>query len=236
MRRYLTLKPNLAVPGSICFHAPNLNRKLALAKDIAIPTRGKISGSGDLNLQLVGSLSPAWQQALSGSGSFTIREGRLPGINLGDAMQSVAGALGVGKAFAGETPFRSIAGDLAVGSGRVASRQVHMDSPQGTVNLQGSLGLDGTLDYNGEVTLVPGAGGSAQTPADAITGILGTVLKKNVTRASVPISIGGTFSDPKVRLGRGRPRFETSAPQPTGSTQQQPQPKKPSIFDLFKKP
>ena len=201
-----------------------------------LSTRGKISGTGELDLQLVGSLSPVWMQALSGSGNFTIRDGRLPGINLGDAMQSVAGVLGVGKAFGGDTPFRSIAGDLNIAAKRVASRQIHMDSPQGTVDLQGSFGLDSTLDYNGEVTLVPGAAGSAQTPADAITGILGAVLKKNVTRASVPISISGTFSDPKVRPGRGRPRFETSAPQQTGSTQQQQQPKKPSIFDLFKKP
>jgi len=48
--------------------------------------------------------------------------------------------------------------------------------------------------------------------------------------------IGGTFSVPKVRPGRGQPRFETSAPQQTGSTQQQQPAKKPSIFDIFKKP
>jgi len=198
-------------------------------------TKGKISGTGELDLQLVGSLSGAWEKALSGTGKFTIRDGRLPGLNLGQALQTVAGALGVGKAFGNETAFRTIAGDLSVGGGRVASRQILLDAPQGTVNLQGSFGLDGTLDYNGEVTLVPGTSGNVETPADAIGSLLGTVLKKNVTRASVPISISGTFSDPKVRPGRGRSRFETSTTRQTDTTQQQ-QPKKPSILDLFKRP
>jgi len=198
-------------------------------------TKGKISGTGELDLQLIGSMSEAWEKTLSGTGKFTIREGRLPGLNLGQALQTVAGALGVGKAFGSETPFRTITGDLSVGGGRAASREILLDSPQGTVKLQGSFGLDGTLDYNGEVTLVPGTSGSVETPADAIGSLLGTVLKKKVMRASVPIAIGGTFSDPKVRPGRGRPRFETSTPQQTGTTQQQ-QPKKPSILDLFKRP
>ncbi len=198
-------------------------------------TKGKISGTGELELQLIGSMGAAWEKALSGTGKFTIRDGRLPGLHLGPALQTVAGALGVGKAFGGETPFRTITGDLAVSGERVASREILLDSPQGTVKLEGSFGLDGTLNYNGEVTLVPGASGSPETPADAIGSLLGTVLKRNVTRASVPIAIGGTFSDPKVRPGRGRPRFETSTPQQTGTTQPQ-QPKKPGILDLFKRP
>ena len=61
MRRYLTLKPNLAVPGSICFHAPNLNRKLALARDIAIPTRGKISEKGGFLIKQ-GHVRKAWKR------------------------------------------------------------------------------------------------------------------------------------------------------------------------------
>jgi len=198
-------------------------------------TKGKISGTGELDLELVGSLGEAWEKSLSGTGKFTIRDGRLPGLNLGQALQTVAGALGVGKAFGNETPFRSITGDLSVGGGQVASREILLDAPQGTVHLQGSFGLDGTLDYNGEVTLVPGTNGSVETPADAIGSLLGTVLKKNVTRANVSISISGTFSDPKVRPGRGRPRIETSTTQQTDTTPQQ-QPKKPSILDLFKRP
>jgi uncharacterized protein involved in outer membrane biogenesis len=189
-------------------------------------TRGKISGIGELTLQMAGSLGSAFQNSLTGTGNFSIRNGRLPGFNLG-SLASIGQLAGLGR----ETPFTLLQGDLAIGQGRVNSNRIHLDSPNGTVDLRGSFGIDGTLNYEGQAALTPGAGGGGQTPTEAITGILGTVMKQNVTRVSAPFSIRGTFSDPKVLPGKGIPKFETSAPQ----TGQQPAQKK-SIFDLFKKP
>jgi len=189
-------------------------RNLDVGKMLAASTttRGKISGTGEVNLQLFGALSSDWRRSLSGAGNFAIRDGRLPGINLPGPVETLAKLEGMG----GATPFSVIQGDLSIKQGRVWSQLIHMDSPRGTADLHGSCGLDGTLDYDGQVVLVPGAntsmGGGDPSAAGAIAGILGGVLKRNVSRADVPISIRGTLAEPKIHPGRGLPDIQQPAP------------------------
>ncbi len=192
--------------------------------------RGKLSGTGELTVQLFGALGVEWQKSLSGSGKFAIRDGHLPRINLTGPLGSVAKVAGL----AGETPFKVIQGDLAVAQARIASRQIHLDASQITADLHGSCGLDSTLDYDGQAVVTPGAGGAgAPSPVDAIAGILGSVLKRNVNRATVPFALRGTLRDPKIEPGRSLPSIEQGVPaQPP---QAQPQ-KKQSIIDLFRRP
>ena len=52
----------------------------------------------------------------------------------------------------GDTPFTVLEGDLTIADQRVSSKQIHLDSSVGIVDLKGSLGLDSTLDYQGTVT------------------------------------------------------------------------------------
>ncbi len=207
----------------------NLNLGTMLA---ASPTaRGKLSGTGELNLQLFGALSDDWRKSLSGTGNFAIRDGRLPGINLAGVLESVAKLAGMG----GETPFSLIQGDFTIGHGRVWSRLLHMDSPRGTVDLHGSCDLDGALDYDGQVVLVPAASATGgQSPAEAIGAILGGVLKRDVGRVTVPISIRGTLYDPKIHPGRGVPVVERPSPAPQPG--QTPPQKSKSILDIFRRP
>ncbi len=195
----------------------NLDMGAMLAASPA--TRGKLSGTGELNLQLIGSLGDDWRKALSGSGTFAIRNGRLPGINLSGALESFSKLTGVG----GETPFSIIQGDLSIGQGRVASRQIHMDSPHGTADLHGNTSLDGALEYDGQVVLTPSG-------SSGIGAVLGGVFNRNVQRVTVPFAIRGTLQDPKVYPGRGAPRIESSSP-----SQAQPEKQK-SILDIFRRP
>jgi hypothetical protein len=190
--------------------------------------RGKLSGMGELDLQLFGALSPEWSKSLSGSGSFSVRDGRLPGVNLRGALESLVKLSGVG----GDTPFSLIHGDLSVNEGRISSRQIHMDSARGTVDLRGSCSLEGALDYTGQAVLVPGAAGTSdQNLANPIAGILSGVLQRNVSRATVPFSIRGTLAQPQILPGV--PQIES--PTPAGQTgKAPPQPK--SILDLFRRP
>ncbi len=189
-------------------------------------TRGKLSGTGELNLQLFGALSNDWRKSLSGTGQFAIRNGRLPGGSLTGALESLAKLSGM----SGETPFSLIQGDLGIGQRRVASRQIHMDSPRGTVDLHGSCSLDGALEYDGQAVLTAGGAGAA----GAIGEILGGVLQRQVGRVTVPFSIRGTLQDPKVQPGRGGPRFDSSSPA-SQPAQTQPQKGK-SIIDIFRRP
>ena len=191
--------------------------------------KGKITGTGDLKLENVyGSAGSRLLDTLTGKGNFAVRDGQLPGFNLPGALVFM-GKL-AGSAGSSSTPFKVIQGDLVIAGGRVASKQIHMDSPVGTMDLNGSFGFDGTVGYQGQATLVPGAGGGAQEMAvGALTGLLGNATGRTITKATVPFSVGGTFSDIKIRPGKAIPKFDSSAPNQTTSPQQ-----KPSLADTLK--
>jgi hypothetical protein len=211
-------------------------RNLDVAKvlDVSPAARGKMGGIGELDLNLLGGLSGAWKKTLSGTGKFAVRNGHLPGVNLAGAAQSVAKMGGVG----GDTPFTVIEGDVNIADQRVSSKQIHLDSSVGTVDLRGSVGLDGSLDYLGQVSVNPGAiAGSG-----AIGSIVGGLLSSRVSKITVPIVLGGTIERPKVQPGKGVPSFAgpSSAPGVTGTSAPAgpaAAPKNPvdTIKNLFKK-
>ncbi len=222
-------------------------KKLDVSKVMAVSpdTRGKMTGTADLTMQVFGSLGPNLMNSLTGTGNMAVRDGKLPGFNMSGTMASLAKlqnvlTLGQGsaQAFAGETSFKSITADLRIASARVHSQRIHLDSPSGTVDLSGSLGFDKTLNYDGQAVLMGGDGtsGGAKNPAQAITGILGGVMKQTVGRLSVPFAVRGTIDAPKIQPGRGLPGVSTGSQTQTQTQQQQEPTKKKSIFDVFRKP
>lgn len=223
----------------------NVGKVMSAMPDV----KQKVTGTGEITLQVAGAMGPNLMPSLTGNGNFAVRNGTLPGLNLSGTMQTMAKVqkfltFGAGSAekMAGETPFSAITGDLNIGGQRIRSERIHLDSPSGTVDLRGSSGFDQTLDYDGQAVMMGGQTGTGgNNPIGAITGILGSVTKQTIGRVSVPFSVRGTFSDPKVGPGRGIPGISVAGPggstpqQVDSTTQQQPQ-KKRSIFDMFKKP
>lgn len=213
------------------------NLDVAAAMAASPSTKGKMTGTGELDLQVFGALDKNVMNSLTGNGKFAVREGRFPGFNLGalSTLSKVQQALSFGKGGGGGdiTNFRSIDGDLQIGGGRVSSNRIHLDSPSGTVDLRGSFGFNKTLSYDGQAVLAKSASGSA-SPADTLLGALGGVTGRNVSNLSVPFAVRGTFDNPQIGPGRGLPGMQTAPAQQT--TQQQPEEKKKSILDLFRKP
>ena len=211
-------------------------RNLDVAKvlDVSPSARGKMGGKGELDLpQLGGSLSAAWKKTLTGTGKFAVRDGHLPGVNLAGAAESVMKMAGVG----GDTPFTVLEGDINIAGQRVTSKQIHLDSSAGIVDLRGSLGLDGTLDYQGMVTVNPAAAlGSSKMGA-----VVGGLIGSRVGKITVPFALSGTIESPKVRPGNGVPSFGAPSTA-SGSTPAAPSGQQPSVQDdvntlknLFKK-
>ncbi len=210
-------------------------RQLDVAKvlDVSPSARGKMGGTAELDLQLLGSLSDTWKKTLSGSGKFAVRNGHLPGVNLAGAAESVMKMGGVG----GDTPFTVLEGDITIADQRVSSKLIHLDSSAGVVDLHGSLGLDSTLDYQGTVAVNPaGALGSG-----AVGSVVGGLIGSRVGKVTVPLALAGTIDSPKVRPG-GAPSFggstAASGSKPGGAASGQ----QPSVQDdvntlknLFKK-
>ncbi len=182
-----------------------------------------MSGTGELDLQLLGNLSDAWKKTLSGTGKFAVRNGHLPGVNLAGMEGSLAKMAGVGS----DTPFSVLEGDINIANQRVTSKLIHLDSQAGVVDLQGSLGLDSTLDYQGTVSL--DAAGALGTKG--VGGVVGGFLGKSVGKISVPFALAGTIESPKVTPGKGVPGLGAS------SSGQSAAPQNPasSIKSLFKK-
>jgi len=224
-----------AVPPRFTANVQMRNLDVAKVLDVSPSARGKMGGTGELDLQLLGALSDAWKKTLSGSGKFAVRNGHLPGVNLPAVAQSIGKMGGVG----GDTPFTILNGDIDIKDQRVSSKQIHLDSSSGTVDLRGSVTLDGALDYQGVVAVNPGAiAGSG-----AVGNIVGGLIGSRVSRISVPIALGGTIESPKVRPGQGVPSFagaattSGAAPAATSAPGQPAPPQNPvdTIRDLFKK-
>ncbi|HEV8384101.1 MAG TPA: AsmA family protein, partial [Candidatus Acidoferrales bacterium] len=168
-------------------------------------TKGKMTGTGELTLQAIGSLGNAVTNSLTGAGNFAVRNGKLPTISLGGTMQALGKmqqvmTLGQSGLPSGETTFSAITGDLALGGGRISSSCIHVNSSAGTVDMRGSFGFDQTLRYEGKANLTVGSTAETSNPLGAITGVFGNVVKQTVGR--IPsFAILGTFSDPKIRPG-----------------------------------
>ncbi len=204
-------------------------RNLDVAKvlDATPGARGKVDGTGELDLQLLGNLSDAWKKTLSGTGKFAVRNGHLPGVNLAGAAESVMKMAGVG----GNTPFTVFEGDINIADQRVASKLIHLDSTAGVVDVHGSVGLDSTLDYQGTAAVDPMAA------LGKVGGMVGGLMGSRAGKISVPFALGGTIADPKVRPGKGGPTT-TAGATPSGAPAGQqinPQKAADTLKNLFNK-
>jgi uncharacterized protein involved in outer membrane biogenesis len=213
-------------------------RKLDVASLLeATGSSFQATGTGEMNLTASGSTANL-ADSLTGNGNVAVRDGKLPGLNLGKAMQTLAKVQSVlgrgGAATSNETPFRSITADMALGNARISSQRIYLDSPMGTVEMRGSVGFDKTLAYEGKTELQGGAA-NANNPVGLVTGILSGVSKQNVSCISVPFSLGGTLDNPKA-VPKGIPAVCTSSTTAQEGTQTQQPEKKKSILDLFRKP
>jgi AsmA protein len=173
----------------------DVGRMLAVAPG---EMKGKMTGFADFDMQLVGSTGGAWQKAMTGNGSFSIRDGKLPGVNLAGALGSLAKAAGLN-----ETSFKRISGDLSINDGRLSTKLTKMDSSSGVVEVSGGVGLtDQKMSFEGKATL----GGAVAVPAEIISSLLSAASNKNISGGvTVPFTIGGTLSNPTFLPGVGIP-------------------------------
>ncbi len=172
-------------------------RNLDVAKVLEVTpgASGKMSGTGELDANLLGSLAGEWKKTLSGSGKFAVRNGHLPGVNLSNLAGSLAKMAGV----ASDTPFTVLEGDFNIANQRVTSKLLHLDSSLGVVDLNGSVGMDSTLDYQGKAQVNPASALGTGTAGTLVGGLLGS----RVGKITVPFALDGTIESPKVHPGKG---------------------------------
>ena len=188
----------------------NMAKLLAAA---APDSKKKITGTLEADARLGVPLgAPDPLAGAAGDGTFAVRNGTLPGIDLGGTLVQMAKFMQIDVP-KGDTRFSFFGGDFHVGSGRVHSEALKLDSDALDASLRGSVGFDQTLNYAG-TGMLKGQGSAQQqpsTPENPIGGlrrIFGKVAQTamNITGMRVPFSVGGTLQQPKFSLA--------GAPQP----------------------
>lgn len=207
----------------------------------------KVTGTFDAGVSLRTALGADPLAALTGQGNFSVRDGVQKGFKLEGKRAAMASLLQI-EVPSGDTPFRYFGGDLRIRQQRVYSRKLSLEADAMQGELSGSFGFDGTLDYRGTGVLGGGGGEQAQpqdqpaeeqprrrNPLARIGKLFGKVAQGTLGRMRVPISVTGTFAQPRFRLA-GVPEPVEQAQDQTQATQQEPPPdQQKNLLNLFKR-
>ncbi|MFQ5927560.1 MAG: AsmA family protein [Terriglobia bacterium] len=194
---------------------------------------GRLENKMDLRLEL-GAADPL--ETVSGRGSFAVRDGTFPGVNLGGTLGTMAKFLQLDIP-EGDTRFNYFGGDLRVARKRVHSQSLKLKAEGLEGGLSGSVGFDQTLNYTGWGVLKGGGQSASKEPTSKnplrlFGRVVGTVMKQTVGQMGmmrVPFSVRGTVDDPKFSLAGTPQPVATQSSENTAETQK----KKKKRFRIF---
>ena len=213
-----------------------------LVRAVAPDSKQTITGTFEASTELTTELARDPAATLRGNGNFAVRDGSIPGVDLRGTLVRLARVFQMDVP-AGDTNFSLFGGDFRVQKQRVHSKQILLESDAVNAKLAGSFGFDGTLDYTGTSVLTGGdstgpAEETATRSSNPLAGI-GRALSGAVQKTlgtigmfRVPVSLKGTFEDPKFRLaGTPQPIRGEGSSQPEAPRQEV----KKSLLDLLRK-
>ena len=190
-----------------------------LSSVLSPKTESTVTGTLEADLRLATDLGRDPGVAVSGAGTFAVRNGSFPRLDLTTTLEKLATAARVITVPKGPTRFSYFGGDVRIAQQHVYSNTLRLEAEGLEGTARGSFAFDTTLDYVGT--------GAMQTPASAPSGgvrsFLGRMLRKVVPGTSgaagvqVPFSLRGTFAHPNFSPA-GTPK-----PIPGPSPQQQQQ-------------
>jgi len=167
----------------------------------------KITGTfeGDARLGVpLGATNPL--AGASGEGTFAVRNGTFPGLDVQGTLAQMAKLLQIDVP-AGDTRFSYFGGDFRISSARVHSEQLRLDAEALEASLRGSFGFDQTLNYSG-MGLLKGQGTvqqqqSESSPLGGLRRVFGKIVQQsmNISGMRIPFTVRGTMQDPKILPG-----------------------------------
>lgn len=201
--------------------------------------RGKMTGKLDGSVKLDGEVkhSPDPLAGIRGSGQMTIRNGKLPSLQLNKNLLQLVQLAKMGPASGDIASFSSIAVDFTIANNRIKTPKATIVGNGVDVEASGTLALAGvgSLDYQGVAKVA--------ASQNALTSVLGGLSGATIAGGKMvfPFNLTGTLQDPKFTLksgGAGRRLGAVSggvAGQKGATTQQQPGNVVQGITGLFKK-
>ena len=195
----------------------------ALVRALA-PQNPRMTGALEANLDLSTAFGGDPLAALTGTGTFAVRNGSFPGINVPGRLAQMAKTVPLSTP-AGDTQFSYFGGDVRIARERVYSTALRLDAEGMRGTAQGSVGFDGTLDYTGTGVFALSSGaGAVLSPAALLSRLVPGAA--GATTAVVPFSIRGSVDNPNFAMA-GVPRF--TGGQASGSQQPSSGPSIPGV-------
>jgi uncharacterized protein involved in outer membrane biogenesis len=168
----------------------------------ALPdARGKMTGTLDGTVKLDGEVShsPDPLAGIGGSGQMTVRNGRLPSLQLNKNLLDLARTAKMGPASGDPSAFSSIAMDFTIANSRISTTKATIVGNGVDLNGSGSIALagGGSLDYQGVAKVAAGQ--------NALTSILGGMAGATLAggKMAFPFHLTGTLQNPKFTLKSG---------------------------------
>ena len=170
--------------------------------------KGKITGTFESDARLNVPLgAPDLMAALTGDGTFAVRNGTFPGMNLEGTLAGMAKFLQMDVP-KGDTKFSYFGGDFRILSQRVHNSNLRLQAETLEASLGGSFGFNQTLSYTGWGLLTGKQSAEQQqqqqqkddSPLGGLRRVFGKVAQQTIGQMRVPFSVTGTFQDPKFLL------------------------------------
>jgi uncharacterized protein involved in outer membrane biogenesis len=178
----LSLNLNGVEAATLLSHFTSFGQKLSGA----LTTSTKLKGALNDTLGLV-------PETVEGEGKVAVKNGSLKGFKVN---QSLAGILKLPDL---ETiQFKDWGNDFTVQKGRLTIKDLTITASTGQYVVNGSQGLDGSLDYHMALYLPPGAAPKLNIPGFAGEAV--NLFKDQSGRLKLDFNIGGTTDNPKVQL------------------------------------
>ncbi len=180
-------------------------------------TRGLMTGTlaGAVKMQGLVFKSADPLSEVSGTGHATIRDGKMPSLQITGNLRSLARMAGVGSADGDPSSFSSLSSDFRIADGRLSSEKIDLAGNGVDVDGSGWLTLEseGSLDYRGEASL---AANGNNPLASILGGLAGAKFAGG--KMIFPFTVGGTMARPKFSLkgsaGREAGADQETAPEP----------------------
>jgi uncharacterized protein involved in outer membrane biogenesis len=201
----------------------------------AIPNaRGKMTGTMEGNLDLNGEATHSSDplSGLRGTGKVSIRNGRLPTLQLNKNLLFLVRLAGVGASSGDPASFSSISTDLNLANQRLASKHVTIVSNDLNVDAVGETNVSQSnqINYMGTAVVPARQGGLT----NLVSQISGATFANG--KLSFPFELHGTLDNPKFSLKTGKGVLGgLSAPASGGKQGAQPANTIQNLINIFQK-
>ena len=164
--------------------------------------KGMMTGTLEGNTQMNGLVTHASDPlaGVTGSGQASIRNGKMPSLQIGSNLRSLTRMANVGPANGDPSSFSSLSSDFRISNARLSSNKITLVGNGIDVEGSGRMTMagDGSLDYQGDASLAANGNNPLATVLEGLAG--GKFANGKMT---FPFTVGGTFAKPKFSLKGG---------------------------------